>query len=118
MLTVSNGGGSNPEELAACLVYACSLRSPLPALLLSACSDESTVRAPAWQGIGSGDAHCVIPYNRYWWETSADEWSSGETAGGTTLDAWLTQMVDGAVVRPVDCTSGEAGACTVGLEQL
>lgn len=68
------------------------------------------------QWIGRGDAHCVVPYNRFWWETDA--------ASGTTLSAWLLALTQGepgsgeAAGADADC-AGQAGdgACDVGLDR-
>ena len=68
--------------------------------------------------IGGGDEHCVIPFNRFWWKRAGSEWSSGEygSDANVTLNQWLSQMLDGGVVRPVDCKEEGADACTRGVE--
>ena len=74
--------------------------------------------------IGGGDEHCVVPYNRYWWKSSMDEWSSGEEtragggsqAAGSTLDGWVQQMLRGETARPVDCIDGALDACKLGFD--
>ena len=74
------------------------------------------------QWIGEGDEHCVVPYNRFWWERANDEWSSGtpSVSGGESIGAWVSQLVDGSAAfsGSADCRASSAGdaACRVGLE--
>ncbi len=63
-----------------------------------------------FQWIGSGDEHCVIPYNRYHWVSSPS---------GQRLTSWVAAMVAGTAstassARLVDC----GGQCTVGLQTV
>ena len=56
--------------------------------------------------IGTGDEHCLVPYNRYWWTMHPS---------GAKLSDWVEKMIEGDNVITLDCGSSEA--CKVGLEQ-
>jgi predicted RND superfamily exporter protein len=57
---------------------------------------------------GWGDNHCVIPYNRYWYQTN----------GNLLLSTWVNELVNNKIPknRIVDCSVLGNGGCDVGLE--
>ena len=66
---------------------------------------------------GWGDNHCVIPYQRYWWQDNNVSTSDGYSR--ITLSSWVSSMIAGTAQnysRIVDCSTG-GGSCEYGLEQ-
>ena len=60
--------------------------------------------------IGEGDEHCVIPYNRFWWQRGA--W-----VANATIADWLAQRVAGISDASVDCRAENSSRiCQIGLE--
>ena len=67
--------------------------------------------------VGWGDNHCVIPYQRYWWQDNNVSTSSFQHSH-IKLFEWVRSSIDGTAnnfSRIVDCGTG-GGSCEFGLE--
>ena len=66
--------------------------------------------------VGWGDNHCVIPYQRYWWQDNNISTQSGISR--VNLFEWVRSSIDGTATaesRIVECGTG-GGSCEFGLE--